>query len=745
MRPLSLTLNGFTSYGEETSVYLEPVTLAAITGSNGSGKSSLIDAITFALYGKGRVDGDLDAIVNSDCDQATVTFEFMLNDAPWRVTRTRVRGKRSVALLESTDDNGMWTARSSGAVRETDAAIRELLGMSMDTFLATVIVGQGDADRFTSADPAARKEVLGEVLDLGRYGRWADAAKARLSDVRVSVKAADVQAESLANRVAGLGDAETELARATVALDAATTAESDARSALERAVDAAAESVTAEADLADAETAVRSARQIVDERKADTAARLDQAKSRLARAQNTADKLRSDLDTAVTAGETAATLTAETDDLRSRLETLTESAETLVADGQAAKDVQVRLEAEVASLGDRLVEMDERREGVVKAAESGDATCWVCDQDLSSDHAHTTLERLDAQITQTRDLKETRESEAGEAARRTDQLRIEFKSVRDEQKTADARLTVLVGQVAELSATARQIDGIRDRLVDADDDVSDASRAVTEAQKLVDDAADDSTVAAAEQEVARLKALVSQAAPLRDAVTQAERTLTAKTAALKECQRQIGIYTERVQVLRDAAQELEDLNASMSNLRRDESDWATAARAFGRDGIPAMVVASAVPELEDQANQVLDDLSQGSLRLELSTTRELKSGATKETLDITIIGPDGRRAYDSYSGGERLRIDIAIRLGMSQMLANRSGTQIKMLIIDEGWGPLDTDGVPALIECLRALQESGRFESVFTVTHIGEVAASFPQQVNVTRGADNYSMVELAV
>jgi len=99
-----------------------------------------------------------------------------------------------------------------------------------------------------------------------------------------------------------------------------------------------------------------------------------------------------------------------------------------------------------------------------------------------------------------------------------------------------------------------------------------------------------------------------------------------------------------------------------------------------------LIIEAAIPELEEESNRLLTRMTEGRMHVRLDTQREKKTGGVAETLDILIGDELGTRAYESYSGGEAFRVNFAIRVALSQLLARRAGAQLRTLFIDEGFG-----------------------------------------------------------
>jgi len=162
--------------------------------------------------------------------------------------------------------------------------------------------------------------------------------------------------------------------------------------------------------------------------------------------------------------------------------------------------------------------------------------------------------------------------------------------------------------------------------------------------------------------------------------------------------------------------------------------------AFGVNGIPAMIIEHTLPELEEEANRILQQLTGGRMHVRFDTQRETKAGTVQETLDIIISDEKGTRPYENFSGGEQFRVNFAIRVALSRLLAQRSGTRLRSLFVDEGFGTLDAEGRRRLVEAVKAIQDD--FDLILVITHIDELQDAFPTRIQVTK-TDSGSQVEV--
>jgi exonuclease SbcC len=198
-----------------------------------------------------------------------------------------------------------------------------------------------------------------------------------------------------------------------------------------------------------------------------------------------------------------------------------------------------------------------------------------------------------------------------------------------------------------------------------------------------------------------------------------------------------------VNVLEASRKQKFDLNDRIETLNRHVSQLKMLETAFGKDGVPALLIEQALPEIETQANEILDRLSDGRMSVSFETERQFKDKKRedkKQTLDILISDAFGRREYELFSGGEAFRINFAIRLALSRVLAGRAGARLQTLVIDEGFGSQDADGIQRLIEAINLVSRD--FAKILVITHLDELKDAFPSRIEVTK-VDGGSRVEV--
>jgi exonuclease SbcC len=207
-----------------------------------------------------------------------------------------------------------------------------------------------------------------------------------------------------------------------------------------------------------------------------------------------------------------------------------------------------------------------------------------------------------------------------------------------------------------------------------------------------------------------------------------------------EARQRMGAAQQRLTACEALTQQQESRLSQQQALAHQQGLYEELRTAFGVHGVPAMIIEAAVPEIEAEANRLLGRMTGGRMHVRLETQRETQAGEVRETLDIRIMDEVGERNYENYSGGEQFRVNFALRIALSRLLARRAGAQLQTLIIDEGFGTQDALGRERLVEAIQSIQDE--FSLVLVITHIEELQDVFPTRIQVTKLPEG-STVEL--
>ena len=205
----------------------------------------------------------------------------------------------------------------------------------------------------------------------------------------------------------------------------------------------------------------------------------------------------------------------------------------------------------------------------------------------------------------------------------------------------------------------------------------------------------------------------------------------------------LGSLEQQLNQLHNIQEQLRSQQQQLDNYKQQQKIYDELGKAFGKNGIQALVIENVLPQLEAESNQILSKLSNNQFHVQFITQKATKSSRTKkasvksakyiDTLDIVIGDANGTRAYETYSGGEAFRIDFSIRLALAKLLSQRAGTPLQMLIVDEGFGTQDREGCDRLISAINAI--SSDFACILTVTHMPQFREAFQTRIEVHKTA----------
>ena len=165
MIPIHLQIKGFLSYYEQVDLDFTSFDLACISGSNGAGKSSLLDAITWALFKQARGHSD-DQIINHFSNSAEVILDFDYENLRYRVQRSKQKGKTGTLDFFVQNEDGKWKTLTEATQTATQERIQQTLRLDYLTFTNASFFLQGKADQFTQQQPGERKKILTSILGL---------------------------------------------------------------------------------------------------------------------------------------------------------------------------------------------------------------------------------------------------------------------------------------------------------------------------------------------------------------------------------------------------------------------------------------------------------------------------------------------------------------------------------------------------------------------------------------------------
>lgn len=733
MIPVSLTLRNFLCYGDDVPpLLLDGVHVACLCGANGHGKSSLLDAMTWALWGFARAKNQ-EELIHQGQREMMVALEFNARDQRYRVERRHSRVGRSrqgqTGLELQVSQGDTFVPISGSTVRETEVKIQDILSMDYQTFINSAFLRQGDSDLFTKAGPAQRKKVLAEILSLSQYDLLEELAKGHVAEREASIQRTSGEVDQLRLEVArrpeyqeNLTSVEGELRSLQGRLDtqeALVRQQWDALQALTGSQVRLTEVMNAYTQFSDERNRLQSVLQQEQQHLNWEAFSLEQRVGELT--LKVAQSLEAQVEAQKLVPEIQALQDQEQAFRRDR-----DALSQIGADVQEARRSLERLKVEGTELGNKL--------SMLHLGDHQDTHCPLCNTQLGEEsrgHLETTYE---AEI-------EDKRNRYAETNQLLKELELKEKSLADSagrnEVELNRRLTQLTAQQMDLARQASETPVRQEELNTAQADLQARRRVVDQAQfgqaerqqlavveeELATTGKERTTLEEALRPLPQVKAGYEQELAQMESLRRQREPLAAQEHSLKE----LLSRSDRME------KDLEERQRSVAGLADEKGLFGELATAFGKGGIQALIIESAVPELEAEANALLARLTDGRMALKLETQRERRMGKGDpiETLEINIGDELGTRSYELFSGGEAFRINFALRVSLSRLLARRSGAPLPTLFIDEGFGTQDAAGRERLIDAIRAIQDD--FQRIIVITHIDELKEAFPTRIEVSK------------
>jgi DNA repair protein SbcC/Rad50 len=237
-------------------------------------------------------------------------------------------------------------------------------------------------------------------------------------------------------------------------------------------------------------------------------------------------------------------------------------------------------------------------------------------------------------------------------------------------------------------------------------------------------------------EITKIPDLNQQIQAIEQQLLERRQEIDSKLSILGSIEQQ---HTQLIKI----QEQLRSQEQKLNTYQQKQKIYDELGKAFGKNGIQALVIENILPQLEAESNQILSKLSNNQFHVQFITQKATKGSRTKkesiktakfiDTLDIIIGDANGTRSYETYSGGEAFRIDFSIRLALAKLLSQRAGTPLQMLIVDEGFGTQDREGCDRLISAINAIADD--FACILTVTHMPQFREAFQTRIEVQKTA----------
>lgn len=771
-----IEMRGFMRYLEKTDPPLRfPERYTVITGLTGAGKSSILDAVTFALYGK-TTRTDLQSVKLADVCRPNgyVRVAFLQGDERWEVTRGFTTKKES--YLEVAHDG----EAVHGTIPDKERTVRDVVGLDYDGFRNSTFVRQEEMKELGAASGAQRLAVFQKLFRLEVFEQALERAKERFGSVKGDIQAKDAEIaarqealgrlpmvqeqlttleqeravrgprvtdlqaalEAGSKEMKGLEVKHEEWLRSAAALEdrmsrskalegrfaelreqgeiaaklepecALLEKETAGLDVLREALDRGKET---KALRAQRETAARAAEREFDLAKREHEKRRDGIKDRIDELHRRIASLRTDVDR-----ETAFSALRDEGRLEERVVRIARELEWLADRHDLVRELsgeQARAEKALARVHEKVAAIDQ--DSFVLTEYKRQLEQLKDDLRREADESHRLLQPLDdAKIEALRQLDAVPFSESD--GKRLEALGAEVKEKAEKRKRFD-----------ELSTLLRQVGDATARIADLDRERQGLER-------------EQSTLLAT---LEGLRGAENAFKAAKDRIESLQKDLTTEREALHLLEGQMKTLREQVAGLEADASRLKEAQHQRDALRGELEVYDVLVnRVFHKRGVVMYAVDQLLPELEIEASKNLSELTDGRFgRIKLETYEEGRGHGIR----ILVQGVDGAwHDVAEFSGGEKTQINAALRFAIARELASmpqigRTFGRMKTLFIDEGdLGSLDTE-ISRELFVQKLLRMGEVFEKVILITHLAEVADRFPGRIRVTMTPNQESRAEV--
>jgi exonuclease SbcC len=779
-------MRGFGAFREDTEVDFTDIELAALVGPTGSGKSTIIDGVTFALFGSvARYDNAslVAPIINSLAQEARVSLEFEAGGERYMATRVVSRTAGGATTREARLERGDETL--AGRATEMTPAVESLLGLNFDRFTKTVVLPQGRFAQFLHDKAGDRQELLRHLLDLGIYTRMGNEARSRAGRAGAGLEELEGQLETSV-------PSEEEVADLKARAEAVQAAEAGLESLLDDLDGVVEELEEARATIRHVDPLLRAVSDVaVPEAVTDLADRLEAATDAAGRAEEWYSRKREVEQEARRSADDGPDLARSRQLLgdRERLQGLDEEygrleseARRAAMEAEGAREAHAAAEALVETTFGALdrVRSVKRVESLVAQLREGEP-CPVCRQTVTDLPDHD----IDAELAQLRAAHSealTARGTANDGRETADKAALSASTRRDENVRHRAQLTEQLSAQPDAETLNAMIAGAEESEAarsEAEEAAAKAEAELIEARtglqslkgeeltarqeygrardglaalrppepagSLLDDW--NVLVAWSVRQVVSLREEADQAGEResvaerqqRDIVMQARNLCTPYLEAVEDAGRlrqDMAVAADRAKGdhLRavEARKERADLEKRIQELREVQAVMSDLGRLLRSNGFERWLLEEAVVGLVERANAHLTVLSGGQY-----------SFVAEET-SFNVCdhhNADEVRGARTLSGGETFLASLSLALALrdSQFeTASEGGARLDSLFLDEGFGTLDPDALDVVTGAIEELSSHGRM--VCVVTHIREVAERMPVRFEVSKGATTSSV-----
>ena len=652
-----------------------------LCGNNGSGKTTIIEMITTALFNRCRgVDqkgAGMDELIHTGCDSFKIELEFILNNIDYIIIRERNKKSQKLKLFINGEDK-------SGKLMETQQMINNIIKLDYDSFMDTVIIAQGQSASFMNKPPIERKKVIAQILDLNKYDILESYTKDIKKDLKSVLTIQDGKINELFNIIKNKEKYNIEI----VSLKNDIINISNKINKLENDLE---NELTEKAKYDE----LKQQQLPLINRKNTIINNIDKLKNNIILCEKSINDSLKKIKLKETVLDNIDSCTNDIDELQNELTKLGENKASL-----STKN------------GILQASIDELKNKAIRLKDYNEAICEFCGQNITSQYKEKHLKQM---FVEAKGYKST-------LNKNNEQLTIINDSINNTKNKLNSlriKLNKLNNDKIEIIQCETKLENYNNKLIELQERLEQENQYLIEMNSV---------------KLVNLENKIFKDINIKNSLNQLRYELTNKNNRL-------SILENEIKKIEKNEIEYKNIKSEYDNNKKLFSNYELLQKAWSKNGIQALIIDNILPKIENEINKYLNILSNGEIFIKFETQKIAKNGNLNETLDIIVSDSNGSRPYERYSGGQRTRIDFAFHIGLAKFLTKQSGTNIDFFVIDEGLGTLDTDGRDSVLETIQNLNSI--FKQIFIISHIDDIKESFATKILVTNNKDEGSKVNL--
>jgi len=684
-RKLSLDLTDYKGV-----ILLTGVNQNDFESSNGVGKSSLIRAITFAIFGE--LPGiNMDDLIHQGEDSLSVSLEFNYDNKDYEIIRTRkLKGKKTLSFKCLTDKT------------KINISPDEFLNINMDTWLQTNYSQQGDLAGFLKYPPYKRKEILHSLFRLDQFHSWYETSKKTLNSITTKILELKTSKEQLErNRPLPILFEEQKYIDAMKQYDYITQEIQNQEKIIENLTGLENKKQLIEKDIHSLTRELQSLSYDFEKEILTTIQMIDTEIKNIQSNKSKEEQLKKDM-------QDLSTVVKLEGQLKQSLEN--------------EKNNLSKLQGEIYSY-EREVKTTEK---TLKDFEKVGAVCSVCKQKVDESHKQLEINKLVKTIDDLNNyIKELKIKEATLLSV-VDKLNKDV-SLNEQAKIVMTKLSMELGKIQESNSKLSKIEQdkihleqmLKNKQIEVQGKKQEIELALNNRQKELQEIIPQLSIFKSEKE--KLNILKSESKK----IDEIKNYMSMQKARFEEVNK----------IINNTDIQIQRIEEDSKDIIKQEQLYTEITKSLHANGIPSLILANWLDELQNLINEYLNFLADNKINIKFSMQKNNASNSNvADTLDIIVADENGVRSIDLYSGGEKTRIYLAVRLALVKLLALKGLNKLNILIIDE-ISDLDQSGMKSFLEILKTLEE--HFPQIFFVTHITDLTNEIKNNIILKKDLTN--------